>query len=78
VAGRHFVEFDDSLNSTMNRLRGVLGTPPEAQIHRNAARLGYRFIAQVEAARAAQPTLACCLSRTWIMIGTGILRGWRG
>lgn len=54
-----FVDFDDNLNSTVNRLRRVLGdSTTKPRFIETLPRLGYRFIAAVEADRAAQPTLA--------------------
>lgn len=54
-----FVDFDNSLNSTVNRLRGALGdSAVEPRFIETLSRLGYRFIAQVEPALAAPPTLA--------------------
>ena len=54
-----FVDFDNSLNSTVNRLRDVLGdSSAKPRFIETLPRLGYRFIAQVEPARAARPTLA--------------------
>ena len=54
-----FVDFDNSLNSTVNRLRGVLGdSPARPRFIETLPRVGYRFIGPLEPVRAARPTLA--------------------
>jgi TolB-like protein/Flp pilus assembly protein TadD len=54
-----FVDFDNSLNSTVNRLRGVLGdSTANPRFIETLPRLGYRFISPVEPVGAAPPTLA--------------------
>ena len=54
-----FVEFEGCLNSTMNRLRGVLGdSAAKPRFIETLPRLGYRFIAQVVQGPPLQPTLA--------------------
>jgi TolB-like protein/Tfp pilus assembly protein PilF len=54
-----FVNFDNSLNSTVNRLRDVLrDSTAKPKFIETLPRLGYRFVAEVEPARTAPPTLA--------------------
>jgi TolB-like protein len=54
-----FVNFDDSLNTAVNRLRDALGEGARGGRYiRTLPRRGYRFIAPVEHVRTAKPTLA--------------------
>jgi len=54
-----FVAFDNSLNSTVNRLRAVLGDrPARPKFIETLPRVGYRFIASVEKGRTVPPRLA--------------------
>lgn len=54
-----FVAFDNSLNSTVNRLRVMLGdSTAKPRFIETLPRLGYRFVAQVEPGRSAHLTLA--------------------
>src|SRR5208283_3446339 len=52
-----FVEFDDSLNHAVKKLRQALGDSAEKpEFIETLPRHGYRFIASTESARAAEPT----------------------
>ena len=54
-----FVDFENSLNSTVNRLREVLGdSTAKPRFIETVPRVGYRFVGPVEPQRPAQPTLA--------------------
>jgi TolB-like protein len=54
-----FVNFDDSLNTAVNRLRDALGEGARGRRYiKTLPRRGYRFIAPVEQVRTAPPTLA--------------------
>ena len=54
-----FVNFDDSLNTAVNRLRDALGEGARGRRYiKTLPRTGYRFIAPVDQFRAARPTLA--------------------
>ncbi len=54
-----FVNFDDSLNTAVNRLRDALGEGGRGRRYiETLPRAGYRFIAPVEQVRTAPPTLA--------------------
>ncbi|HYL85377.1 MAG TPA: winged helix-turn-helix domain-containing protein, partial [Candidatus Angelobacter sp.] len=54
-----FVNFDDSLNTAVNRLRDALGEGSRGRRYiETLPRRGYRFIAPVEQVRTATPTLA--------------------
>ena len=56
---RILIDFENSLNSTVNRLRGVLGdSTVKPKFIETLPQLGYRFIAHVEAPPCAPPTLA--------------------
>ncbi|MBI4907956.1 MAG: winged helix-turn-helix domain-containing protein [Acidobacteria bacterium] len=60
-----FVDFENSLNSTVNRLRAVLGdSPTKPKFIETLPKLGYRCVAPVEALPGAPPPSRCCLSRT--------------
>ena len=54
-----FVNFDDSLNTAVNRLRGALGERARGRRYIETLHgTGYRFIAPVEQVRTSTPTLA--------------------
>jgi TolB-like protein len=54
-----FVDFENSLNSTVNRLRAVLGdSSAKPRFIETLPKLGYRFVARVVSSRSAPATLA--------------------
>lgn len=56
-----FVDFEHSLNSTINRLRDALGDSAESpRLIETVPRVGYRFIAPVEAKGSSDPDLSKC------------------
>jgi TolB-like protein/Flp pilus assembly protein TadD len=72
-----FVEFEDSLNHVVKKLRGTLGDSVEdPQFIETLPGHGYRFIARVETTHAPEPAVAASRSRTTtgaIVLGIALL-----
>jgi TolB-like protein/DNA-binding winged helix-turn-helix (wHTH) protein/Tfp pilus assembly protein PilF len=71
-----FVDFDHSVNVAINRIRAALDETADRKFIETIPRVGYRFLAPVEAARAAAPPrarrsrlLAVCLGAALILSG---------
>jgi len=73
-----FVDFEQSLNKAVNKLREALGDSADHPVYiETLARRGYRFLAPVEANGAAAPAVATAPSRRgawpWLAAGLAVL-----